>query len=292
MSRIHINSKIPITKGWSGDKKYCVTSEDGTKHLLRISPAEQLDRKKLTFNMMEKVVALGVPMCQPVEFGVCEEGVYSLQSWIDGEDGEDLIPLMSTTKQYTYGLDAGRILRQIHSLPAPAIEDDWETKFNCKIDRKIKMYNECHIKYENGQAFIDYINANRHLLKGRPQCYQHGDYHIGNMMIDSNGNLQIIDFDRDDYGDPWEEFNRIVWCAQASPSFATGMVKGYFNDDVPMNFWRLLALYISSNTLSSVPWAIPFGQDEIDTMINQANDVLNWYDDMKNPVPTWYEWDK
>lgn len=289
MSRIHINSKTPITKGWSSDKKYCVTSGDGKKFLLRISPAEQQKRKKLTFDMMERVAALGVPMCRPIEFGVCEEGVYSLQSWIDGSDGLDLIPHMPTTEQYIYGLEAGQILNQIHSIPAPAIEEDWEVRFNRKIDRKIKMYKECPIKYEKGQVLIDYINVNRHLLKGRPQCYQHGDYHIGNMMIDSNGKLQIIDFDGDDYGDPWEEFNRIVWCAQTSPSFATGMVNGYFNNEVPMDFWQLLALYISSNTLSSVPWAIPFGQAEIDTMINQANDVLNWYDNMKNPVPTWYE---
>ena len=102
--------------------------------------------------------------------------------------------------------------------------------------------------YENGQAFIDYINDNRHLLKGRPQTYQHGDYHIGNMMIGRDGKLYIIDFNRNDYGDPWEEFNRIVWGAQKSPLFASGMVNGYFDHDVPMEFWKLLALYISSNT--------------------------------------------
>ena len=66
------------------------------------------------------------------------------------------------------------------------------------------------------------------------------------------------------------------------------MVNGYFDDDVPMDFWRLLALYIASNTLSSVYWAIPFGQKEIDTMLNQAKEVLSWYDNMQNPVPTWY----
>lgn len=66
------------------------------------------------------------------------------------------------------------------------------------------------------------------------------------------------------------------------------MVNGYFDGDVPLEFWRLLALYISSNTLSSVPWAIPFGQSEIDTMLDQAKEVLQWYDNMKNPVPTWY----
>ena len=124
----------------------------------------------------------------------------------------------------------------IHSMPVPATQGDWESRFNRKMDRKIQKYMECPIHYENGQAFIDYIRENRHLLKGRPQVFQHGDYHIGNMMIDQDGKLQIIDFDRYDFGDPWEEFNRIVWCAQKSPLFASGMVNGYFDGDVPLEF--------------------------------------------------------
>ena len=149
------------------------------------------------------------------------------------------------------------------------------------------MYQECPIKCENGQAFVDYINSHRHLLVNRPLTYQHGDYHIGNMMIE-NGRIVIIDFDRYDFGDPWEEFNRIVWCAQKAPVFATGMVDGYFDGAVPYDFWQLLAMYIASNTLSSVAWSITFGEKEIKTMINQAADVLGWYDNMKNCIPTWY----
>lgn len=286
---IEFTSKEPIAKGWSGDKKYCITDSDGIKYLLRISPVEQYDRKKNEFEMMKRVVTLGVPMCQPIEFGTCVEGVYSIQSWINGKDAEDVIPTLSDTEQYVYGFEAGRILKIIHSIPAPTKQEDWETRFNRKIDRKIKMYNDCSQKYQNGQAFIDYINANRHLLKDRPQCYQHGDYHIGNMMVDKEDKLQIIDFDRDDFGDPWEEFNRIVWCAQKAPLFASGMVNGYFDHNIPYEFWRLLALYIASNTLSSIPWAIPFGQTEIDTMQKQAHEVLHWYDNMKNPVPLWYK---
>ncbi|MPM52616.1 hypothetical protein SDC9_99376 [bioreactor metagenome] len=286
---IEFTSKEPIAKGWSGDKKYCITDSDGIKYLLRISPVEQYDRKKNEFEMMKRVATLGVPMCQPIEFGTCVEGVYSIQSWINGKDAEDVIPTLSDTEQYVYGFEAGRILKIIHSIPAPTKQEDWETRFNRKIDRKIKMYNDCSQKYQNGQAFIDYINANRHLLKDRPQCYQHGDYHIGNMMVDKEDKLQIIDFDRDDFGDPWEEFNRIVWCVQKAPLFASGMVNGYFDHNIHYEFWRLLALYIASNTLSSIPWAIPFGQTEIDTMQKQAHEVLHWYDNMKNPVPLWYK---
>ena len=168
-------TKEPINKGWSSDKKYCVTDENGTRYLLRVSDIAQHDTKQSEFNMMKRVASFGVPMCQPIEFGTCEDGVYSIQSWIDGEDAEQVMSSYSDTEQYVYGLEAGRILRKIHSIPAPATQEDWEIRFN-----------------------------------------------------------------------------RIVWCAQKAPLFASGIVNGYFDDNVPMGFWRLLALYISSNTLSSV----------------------------------------
>lgn len=282
-------TKEPINKGWSKDKKYCVTDENGNRYLLRVSDIAEYDKKQSEFNMMKQVSALGVPMCQPIKFGVCDEGVYSIQSWIDGADAEKVIPTLSDTEQYVYGLEAGRILKKIHSIPAPETQEDWEIRFNRKMDYKINKYTECPLKYENGQAFIDHINENRHLLKDRPQTYQHGDYHIGNMMIDRNGKLHIIDFNRNDYGDPWEDIKAITWDVEASQMFASGRLNGYFDNDVPEEFWRIFALYISCGILSSLPWAIPFGEEQIQVMVNQAKEVLSWYDNMKNPVPTWYK---
>ena len=288
---IHIVTKEEIQKGWSGEKKYRITDENGTPYLLRVANSSQKTKKEAEFRLMQRVAALGIPMCEPLEFGEDEEGVWSIQRWIDGKDMEEVITALPDARQYAYGLEAGVYLKQIHSFPAPANQEPWEPRFNRKMDYKIQKYTECPLKYEGGEAFLTYIAENRHLLAGRPQTFQHGDYHIGNMMLDRNRNLQIIDFNRFDFGDPWEEFNRIVWCAQKSPLFATGMVDGYFDGDVPMEFWRLLALYIASNTLSSLYWAIPFGEGEIATMRRQAAEVLSWYDGMKNPVPTWYRCD-
>ncbi|QTJ58612.1 aminoglycoside phosphotransferase family protein [Dolosigranulum pigrum] len=287
MAQLNYISKEPINKGWSCDKKYRVTTTDGVKYLLRVTPEEKSANRAEMFCMMQQLADLDISMCKPVEFGKCDEGVYTIQTWVEGRDAEEIIPYLAHSDQYDFGLEAGRILKVIHSIPAPENQSDWETRFNAKMDRNIKTYNECSIKFDGAEDIIAYIESNRQLLANRPQTFHHGDYHLGNMMIEKN-KIVIIDFDRFDFGDPWEEFNRIVWCAQASPIFASGIINGYFDNEVPLEFWKLLALYISSNMLSSIPWAISFGENEVQTMLNQAKDVLSWYNNMHNPIPTWY----
>ena len=285
-------SKIAISKGWSDDKKYCVTDQNQQKYFLRISDKEKLDSKKFEFDMMEKVASLGVPMCKPISIELCDDEVHSLHEWIDGRDVRETILTYSENQQYTYGIETGRLLRKIHTIPATEVYEDWEIFFNRKIDDKISKYKECPVQYESGHVFIDFLNENRELLKNRPQVLQHGDYHIGNFMIGEDREIYVIDFDRFDVGDPWEEFNRIVWSAQVSPAFASGMIDGYFDDKVSDLFWKLLAVYILSNLIGALPWAIPYGEEEVSVMQNQAKKILEWYDDMKQIIPSWYLIDK
>jgi aminoglycoside phosphotransferase (APT) family kinase protein len=280
----------PVSKGWSGDKKYYIETKNGKRLLLRVADISEYDRKKAEFDMMQQLAALGIPMSRPLDFGVCGNGksVYSLLTWCDGEDAEAVLPLLTETEQYALGIKSGEILRIIHSIPAPKEQEEWSSRFNRKTNIKIEKYKDCGIRFDGDNKVLGYIEENRHLLSGRPQCCQHGDYHVGNMIVSPEHTLSIIDFNRPDFGDPWEEFNRIVWNAAVSPHFATGQLNGYFGGKPPIEFFKLLAFYISSNTLSSIYWAIPFGQSEIDTMMKQSQDVLKWFDNMKNPVPTWY----
>ncbi|HBL84911.1 MAG: aminoglycoside phosphotransferase [Clostridiales bacterium GWF2_38_85] len=281
---------ILVEKGWSEDKKYYIETNDNRRLLLRLSDALNYDRKKSEFKVLKTISETEIPMSQPIDFGYCNKGLncYMLLTWIEGEDAETILHELSSKEQYEIGVEAGKILQRIHSIPAPATQENWETRFNRKTDNKIKKYLECGIKIDGDNYFFDYIEKNRHLLANRPQSLNHGDYHVGNMIISSDNNLSIIDFNRFDYGDPWEEFNRIVWCAHCSKYFASGRINGYFNNEVPEDFFKLLAFYIISNTLSSVYWAIPFGRKEIETMLNQSKEVLEFYDYMQNPIPKWY----
>jgi aminoglycoside phosphotransferase (APT) family kinase protein len=311
----------PIAKGWSKDTKYRVETSCGEQLLVRISDIAEYPRKKLEFEALRELEALPILMTRPMDFGTFNDGVgdadypdgaysaddadgaddipctrvFTITTWIDGVDAESVLPELSAKEQYDLGYAAGRILWQIHRIPAPPEQPDWAERFNRKIDRNIRNYQACGIEVPGADQAIEHINSLRHLLKGRPQVFQHGDYHCGNMIVTDDRQIGIIDFNRLDYGDPWEEFNRVVWCAAVSGYFASGRINGYFAgleghacDHVPDVFFRLMSLYIANNMLSSVPWAIQFGQGEVDTMFNQARNVLDWYNGFRSYIPRWY----
>lgn len=279
-----------VNKGWSSDKKYYIETKGNEKLLLRVSDVKEHYRKKIEFDMMVQVYALGVPMSKPIDFGICDGGksVYSLFTWCDGEDAETVLPMMTETQQYILGVKSGEILKNIQSIPAPMEQEEWGSRFSRKTIIKIETYRNCGVKVDGDDKIINYLEDNMSLLEGREQCFQHGDYHVGNMIISKDNSLNIIDFNRLDFGDPWEEFNRIVWSAATSPHFATGQLDGYFGGKPPIEFFRLLAYYIGSNAVSAVYWALSFGEQEMVISKRQIKDILTWFDDMKNPVPTWY----
>jgi serine/threonine-protein kinase len=281
--------RIKINKGWSTDEKYYIETQSHEKYLLRTASLEFYERKKQEFQRMKEAYALGIPMPEPLDFKVVNEEVHSLFSWIEGKDSEDILPALTEENQYRLGVAAGEILRKIHTIPAPDNIEKWADKFNRKIDRNINNYQHCPLKYEKGHIFIKYIEANRDLIKNRPQVFQHGDYHTGNMILSSQNELGIIDFNRWDYGDPWEEFNRIDFTAELSPIFATGQVDGYFKQEPPIEFFKLLALYISTNTLNALPWALSYSDRDVATMKRKAAAVLEWYEDMERIIPNWYK---
>jgi len=280
----------PILKGWSDDEKYLVQTDDGRELLLRLSAGDKYDRKNEEFEALKTIESRGIPAPKPIAFGKCPDNssVYMLLSWTEGKEADDVLPLLSSEEQYRAGVKAGILQKQLNAIPAPEDMIPWDIRFGKKLDWRNERYLACGIRFEHDDLMLAYIEEHRHLIQNRPQSFQHGDFHCGNIIIDGEGNPCIIDFNRIDYGDPWEEFNRIVWCAKRSIHFAAGRIDGYFDGSVPDGFWDLLLLYISSNTLGSIPWSIPFGQKEVDTAVEMAKEVLFWYDDMKTSVPSWY----
>ncbi|MCQ8263394.1 aminoglycoside phosphotransferase family protein [Streptococcus suis] len=233
---VRIVSRQPLTKGWSTDQKYKVQLEDGRFGLLRIAERPAYEAKRLEFQLVENLFGLGLPVAEPIAFWADEESVYTLYEWVEGQDMNEVASSLSDSVLYDLGCQSGKFLRILHALPIDQSLRDWNSFYQAKIDNKLAAYQAASHSYPNGSAMIDFVQANRHLLAGRPIAYHHGDFHTGNFLLGADGKLKILDFDRYDIGDPWEEFNRLIFTADLSPAFARGQVDAYLKALFQRNF--------------------------------------------------------
>ena len=52
-------------------------------------------------------------------------------------------------------------------------------------------YGILHVVKQGDERILRFIEENKYLLKSRPLCYHHGDYHMGNLIINA-GKLWVI----------------------------------------------------------------------------------------------------
>ena len=275
-----------IDKGWSTDIKFLLTNRN-EKYTLRVS-----ENKSLKDQIKEYEAVGTIKDCNqiitPIKYGsVDKRRSYIIYSYIEGDDLIDVIGKITPTKQYDLGIQAGEVLRKIHEVVNPDIEVV-SAQFNRKITNKIKAYRECSVHQEKLEESILFIERNRHLLEDRPSVLLHGDYHIGNMIL-RNGEVYIIDFNRYDYGDPYEEFDRMTLNRNVSPQFSKGLLHGYFKGVPSEKFWCLLKLYILTNAVGSIPWAQRFSPESMDFVYEMMDHTLNDYKDGSSPIPKWYK---
>lgn len=279
-----------LSYGWSDDQKYVVCDMKEDRYLLRRGSLSRKKQAYEEFRLIQRSYEIGLPVQEPIAVyeNIDEHILDRIYQWIDGAMLEDVLANLDQHRQFELGMTAGSILKSIHALNYEGVDLDWGTYYRERVYKKLNAYLHCGIKLKQEDLFLSWIREFDCLLNSRPLVHQHGDYHPGNMILSEKEVLYIIDFDRHSIGDPWEEFNRIVWSAKKSSYFASGQIKAYFEDEIPEDFFRLLKYYFAVNALGSVPWAIKFGQKEIDVMIEQAQTILSWYPDPSQITPNWF----
>ena len=279
-----------VAKGWSSDQKYLVTTREGNRLLLRVSGGEQYQAKKKEYEIIQKFAALGFPMSAPVGFGLCDGGksVYMLLTWVEGRDLEEALPGLPEEEQYRLGREAGRILRLIHSVPVEAADVPAETKKAKKL-AQLARYEASQLRQEGDEAALRYVRENIDQIWRLPPAYLHGDYHPGNLIYQDDGSIGVIDFNRWEVGDPWEEFYKLEsFGVECSVPYCVGQIDAYFDGPAPEDFWRALAVYAAHAAVHSIQWAEKFGPAEVDAMAARYRRAMDSYDGFRTTIPKWY----
>ncbi|TNG95151.1 hypothetical protein FHQ28_09590 [Pasteurellaceae bacterium USgator11] len=143
-----------INKGWSDDKKYCVTTIDGDKRLLRISDIAEYKNKKYEFELIQRFALTGIKMSQPLDFSVCNKGqnVYQLPTWCEGEEAKERLPSLSESTQYGFGCQAGQMLKTMQAVESHPPSADWATIYGGKVKKYIEDYLACGETFKRNDA--------------------------------------------------------------------------------------------------------------------------------------------
>lgn len=281
----------PINQGFSTDRKFCITDINCEKFFLRLSDATSYARKKQEHEIIRSMSCLEVPTVKDVYLGLCnsEKHTYMLQTWIDGEILENVLPTFSKTKQYELGLEAGRLLKKIHSLQPKASFDWYSTRFNQYLSN-YDNYKKHGLSYEYEQQIDRYIKTNIHLLKGKQISLVHGDFHVGNMILSPADDLYIIDFDRFDWKNPIEDFYKLaVFSRNVSTPFSIGQIDGYTDFNPSIEFWELYALSVAMTSFLSLLWGKRISETMYKYRKRLCDILVEDHDCFKNRIPNWYK---
>jgi len=276
--------------GWSQDHKIRFVNNNQSL-IARVSDITHYEEKKAEYDNIVRLSKININSPKPIEFGVCNGGnsVYMLLTWIDGVAVEDVISTLDASLQYELGVKAGQLLKAIHDSSVIETGTDWGYVYGKNIDETIAAYRKTGIQINHENAILNYIAQNKYLLSTRPQVIRHGDFHVGNLIIMPDNGIGVIDFDKCCPGDPWEEFGGIVWAVRLSKQFAKGQVTGYFNGQVPEEFFKLLALYIGEYALGHVVHALSHRPDERRDSIMANTDFMSaMFDNFTTHIPNWY----
>ena len=280
--------KTLILKGYSEEMKYKVKADKN--YFLKISPLSFFKKKELELKYISHLEKeMKFPNLLEIKFE--NNSILSVYEWIDGVDFREYVTYLTDKELYQYGIQAGTFLQRIHSISIEEESINWHEFYLQKSMRKIDSFRMANINFPEIETFIDYIHTHQYLLQDRPISLCHGDFHVGNMMIVlETKELVIIDFGSLEIGDPMEEFNRMIWNAQLSEEFATGLINGYFNGkNIPDEFWKLMAYYMACDVVGAIPWAVNYGNNQLTTILERAQLVLDWFDDFERVIPKFYK---
>ncbi len=279
-----------INYGWSDDIKFYIEDLVGTKFLLRMNDIDKLDAKKKEFYIIQKFNQLEITMSKAIDMGVCNNGqnTYMLLSWIEGQSMDKVIATLSEEEQYQLGIKAGKILKAIHSLSVEPVDLPKGKKIGKKL-LQLQKYENSKNRIPNDEKVINYVKENINLMCQTEPVYEHGDFHLGNMVYTPQKEVGIIDFNRWECGDRYEEFYKLQsFNNDLSVAFSIGQLHGYFNGEPSLDFWKVQAVYVAHSALWSIEWATRFGEEDISNMTRICHNAFRDYDNFNLLIPKWY----
>ncbi len=266
------------------DRRYKIKTAK-KDYLVRLSDLNKYQVLKAEFENIKHLYDLDILVPKPCKLHK-ENNVVLVYEWLEGDYLEGILEVLPLEDQYNLGYEAGKILRKIHSIKGKSY--DWSKKYEKALEKTIEDYISYGVKHKKSFNIIEFINSNKDVLNSYSISYLHGDFCLKNIILDSNKELGLVNFEKSFYGDSLKDFYEFSLISNISTSFAIGQIRGYLGNNIPKDFFKKVAVYTALFLLESLTVASKENQENVDLIISDVNETLFQYDNFKDVVPKWF----
>lgn len=276
-----------INSGASSVEKYKLY-KDNKYYLLRIFDARFMKSRYKALENMEKLLENGISVPKIYSKGLLNEKKgYALLEWIDGISLEKKLTDIETEIQY--GEVVAKELLKMHNINVPSkiiICDRFIESFSKKLTKVLDL----KIEKEGIILLRDYVMKHKNILKElKDNSIIHGDFHPGNIIIDNNKPI-FIDMDVCTISHPWEDLTSNA-CNMEFPNFYSSVIENYFQNNIPIEFWKIYNLYGSLYILDYILYTLRTNGKSLIDGEHKLKEFLNFNNYFESDIPEWFNED-
>lgn len=266
-----------------GLKLYTVR-KNGKTYLLRTDLSDRFSEEAELAAFAHRIFKDGgAYMTFPLEVGAYAQDamVYSIYEFFCGDNLARRLPEFSTSHQLSFGVEAGELLKKIHSiLPEPE---------NTPVQREdmfliLTKLEEKGIKYDGFNEAAAFMKRYHALPENRPITAVHGSFSANSLFLDKDLNVGILPLETAQWDDPVTDLVSIS--DSYSVPFMKGIFKGLYEGRLPKDFFELLCFYSTYRALSDIDNAD--SGEEMELALLRAKKISDNYEKYQSVIPIWY----
>lgn len=213
-----------IGRGESG----IVYKYDEEKVLKLFHPKWEKEKVEVAYNISKKVSESGISTAEMYDFVECDDRYGYLSEYLKG------LPLpyyigTAEEQRYAAGIKMGKILKQVHSIPA---DTSIFPPFKSMFSNLLEMCKD-YLTEEEFAEMIEFLDV---FNKGN--CVLHGDFHENNIIV-RDDEFKLIDLDSMCIGNPLFDFVQ-SYCTYKAPIPEEYKKAGNITDEIIQEFLYLL----------------------------------------------------
>jgi aminoglycoside phosphotransferase (APT) family kinase protein len=281
-----------ISEGDSTDRKFYIKNCNRERFFLRVADRTTYDRKKDEYELLSAIHEFGVPVPDPVGFGLCNRGksLYLQTRWIYGNQGTKALQGLPKYQQYALGTDAGFYLKLIHDCEIPPRRNTWEARQLSRLEKNLGALAQHRRATALEMKIIGILENGRHILANRPQTLLHGDFNTDNVVLSYENSFRLIDFDNWQYGDPMADLSNVLTRIQSvSVPYAIGVIDCYFNFQITDDDLMMMQLYAIMDLIERLNASKWRTADEYRASREALQSLMHDFQNGRSICPVWYK---